>query len=317
MARGIDHQPIFRDDHDRDDLLDRIASLVAEQAWTVHAWALMPDHFHLLIRTGQRTLARSMRSLLGGYAGRFNRRHRRNGHLFQNRFKSILCEEESYFLTLVRYIHRNPLRSGIVQDLAALDEYPYTGHSSLVGRARRSWQAGDLVLARFAFHPDPVAGYRDFIATEGERDEARIADGIGIGESAGRVRVIDRLKRGREAYRDSERILGSDAFLVEKIRELESSRTLRPAARPSLAELIQIVCGALGISSVLPLGRGRGRLMSRAREGLAFLWIEHFGGRAAELAAALDVDSSPLYRAAKRGRRHAERWKALGTLRLK
>lgn len=77
----------------------------------------MPNHFHVLVRTGVRPLARTMRALLTGYAGGFNRRHRRSGHLFQNRYKSVVCEEEPYFLELVGYLHLNPLRAGLVADL--------------------------------------------------------------------------------------------------------------------------------------------------------------------------------------------------------
>ena len=83
-------------------------------AWAAYAWALLPNHAHLLVRTGVRPLARTMGVLLGGYAGAFNRRHRRQGHLFQNRYKSIVVEEEPYRLELTRYIHLNPLRAGLV-----------------------------------------------------------------------------------------------------------------------------------------------------------------------------------------------------------
>ena len=114
MARGLEHQQIFRDDHDRDDFVRRLAALVEAETLTVYAWVLIPNHFHMLIRTGQHPFSRSMRSLLTGYAGAFNRRHRRSGHLFQNRFKSIVCEEEAYFLELVRYLHLNPLRARLV-----------------------------------------------------------------------------------------------------------------------------------------------------------------------------------------------------------
>ena len=87
-----------------------------------------------------------MRRLLTGYAIYFNRRHRRYGHLFQNRYKSILCQEDPYFLELVRYIHLNPLRANIVKDLRSLDKYPYTGHSALMGRFENDWQDMDYVL---------------------------------------------------------------------------------------------------------------------------------------------------------------------------
>src|SRR3972149_10145624 len=88
-VRGIERRPIFRDDADRADFVRRLAALAATGALQIYAWTLLPNHAHLLVRTGTRPLARSMRRLLTGYAGAFNRRHKRVGHLFQNRSKSI------------------------------------------------------------------------------------------------------------------------------------------------------------------------------------------------------------------------------------
>lgn len=96
MARAVDRQLLFRDDHDRDDFVQRVATLADMRSLIVYAWALLPNHFHLLVQTGSQPLARSMRSLLTGYAGAFNRRHHRRGHLFQNRYKSLVCEAEAY-----------------------------------------------------------------------------------------------------------------------------------------------------------------------------------------------------------------------------
>src|SRR3974377_812126 len=124
MVRGIERTVLFRDDRDRTDFAARLATLVEDGAWTVCPWAPLPNHAHLLVRTGQRPLARSMRSLLTGYAGTFNRRHKRVGHLFQNRYKSIVVEAEAYLLELVRYLHLNPLRAQVVANLRALDRFP-------------------------------------------------------------------------------------------------------------------------------------------------------------------------------------------------
>jgi REP-associated tyrosine transposase len=102
MVRGLERRTIFRDAVDRADFVARLARLAEAGALTVYAWALLPNHAHLLVRTGTRPLARSMRSLLTGYAGAFNRRYKRVGHLFQNRYKSIVVEEEPYLLELQR-----------------------------------------------------------------------------------------------------------------------------------------------------------------------------------------------------------------------
>lgn len=167
MARGIDREPIFRDDCDCDDLIARIAQQVASDALTIFAWALVVNHFHLLVRTSSRPLGRAMGSVLTGYAGRFNRRHGRTGHLFQNRFRSIVCETDPYFLELVRYIHLNPLRAGIVRTLEELDTHPYTGHSALMGFWPRSWQAAGEVFRQLGGEEEEaLRRYRAFVAAE-------------------------------------------------------------------------------------------------------------------------------------------------------
>ncbi|RZB29795.1 MAG: hypothetical protein SRB1_02075 [Desulfobacteraceae bacterium Eth-SRB1] len=136
MARGIERRKIFWDDKDRSSFLERLAVILEETQTQCYAWALIPNHFHLLLRTGATPLSTVMRRLMTGYAVTFNIRHRRSGHLFQNRYKSVICEEEPYLLELIRYIHLNPLRAKLIEDLKALDKYPWTGHSAILGRRK-------------------------------------------------------------------------------------------------------------------------------------------------------------------------------------
>ena len=116
IIRGIERGRIFRDDQDRNSFLGRLGKILAETKTPCYAWALLPNHCHLLLRTGKVPLASVMGRLLTGYAVNFNHKYRRHGQLFQNRYKSILCQEDSYFLELVRYIHLNPLRAKVVRD---------------------------------------------------------------------------------------------------------------------------------------------------------------------------------------------------------
>ncbi|MBW1790597.1 MAG: transposase, partial [Deltaproteobacteria bacterium] len=134
---------------DRGDFVGRLSKLLPEMATPCYAWALMDNHVHLLLRTGTSPIATVMRRLLTGYAVSFNRRHGRYGNLFQNRYKSILCEEGGYLKQLVAYIHLNPFRAGIVEDVASLRTFPYTGHSALMGKKKRPWQDTDYVLKHF------------------------------------------------------------------------------------------------------------------------------------------------------------------------
>jgi len=150
MCRGIERRKVFETDADREHFLERLGEILQDTKTTCYAWALMPNHFHLLLRSGALPISTVMRRLLTGYALWFNRTHRRHGHLFQNRFRSILCQEDAYLLELVRYIHLNPIRAGLVQGMDERSRYPFSGHSVLMGRGKRSWQDSDRVLGLFS-----------------------------------------------------------------------------------------------------------------------------------------------------------------------
>ncbi|MDW7711537.1 MAG: transposase [Deferrisomatales bacterium] len=130
IVRGIERRRIFFDDEDREDFVGRLSRLLVATKTQCFAWALLPNHFHLLLRPTEIPLASFMRRLLTGYAVTFNLRYKRSGHLFQNRYKSIVCDEEEYLLALVRYIGLNPLRVRLVSNLDELDWYPWCGHAA-------------------------------------------------------------------------------------------------------------------------------------------------------------------------------------------
>ena len=117
MVRGIERRRIVDDVADRKNFIHRMGELSADTKTTIYAWALMPDHAHILVRSPETGLSGFMRKLLTGYAIAYNRRHLRRGQLFQNRYKSIICDEDAYFTQLVRYIHLNPLRAKLVKSL--------------------------------------------------------------------------------------------------------------------------------------------------------------------------------------------------------
>jgi putative transposase len=145
IARGIGSRNIFNDDQDRDNFVNRLETLLKQTRTGCYAWALIPNHFHLLLRTGNVPVGTTMSRLLTGHGATYNRRHRRSGHLFQNRYKSILCQEETYLLDLVRYIHLNPLRAKLVKDLSSLDTYPYSGHKALMGKDSRHFMTAKFL----------------------------------------------------------------------------------------------------------------------------------------------------------------------------
>ena len=196
IGRGIDRQRIFQDNTDRDNFLDRLGKILLETQTACFAWALIPNHFHLLLRTGTTAISTVMRRLLTGYAVSYNFRHRRHGHLFQNRYKSILCQEDAYLLELVRYIHLNPLRAANVKDLRTLSNYPYCGHSCMLGATIHDWQDVDYVLKFFASKKSQaIRGYQKFVKKGMGQGRRPDLVGGGLVRSAGGWSALKVLRR--------------------------------------------------------------------------------------------------------------------------
>jgi len=309
MARGIERASIFRDDADRDDFLGRLGGLVISGAFTVYAWALLPNHFHLLVRSGNRPLARAMRSLLTGYAGAFNRRHKRHGHLFQNRYKSIVVEEDPYFLELIRYLHLNPLRAGVVASLRALDGYPYAGHAAILGTHPRPWQAAGEVLEHFGRNPARArTAYRDFVSAGSGQGRRPDLQGGGLVRSQGGWEAVKDLRRSGEVSASDPRILGSSPFVEAMLQGAEQRRGLARRRLVPLETLIDRLGHSLGVPASAILGSSRLPPAARARQVLAYVWVEHLGQSASELAQALGQTRGNVSLAAKRGAAVAEPW---------
>ena len=114
MARGVDGRETFTDNRDRELFLTSLTELKSETGFSLLAYCLMGNHFHLAIKVGQIPLSRILQRLLTRYALTFNSRHERTGHLFQARYKAFLCVDEAYLLRLIGYIHANPVRAGLV-----------------------------------------------------------------------------------------------------------------------------------------------------------------------------------------------------------
>ena len=199
MARGIERRDIFRDERDRARFVASLGELVEGTGARLYAWSVLSNHFHLLLRRGERPISELMRRLMTRHAVRFNRRHGRAGHLFQNRYKSIVVEEEEYVLELVRYVHLNPARAGLVRTLEELDGFSWSGHSVLVGTQSAPWQDVDEVLGRFGGRrKQAVRAYREFVGAgwnQGRREE--LSGGGLIRSAGGREKAAGRRGEGR------------------------------------------------------------------------------------------------------------------------
>jgi hypothetical protein len=245
-----------------------------------------------------------MRRLLTGYAITFNRRHRRSGHLFQNRYKSILVEEEPYLLELARYIHLNPIRVGLIRDLDGLDRYPWSGHSSILGRVPRPWHAVEEILRRFGARVGSARSrYRQFVAEGIARGRRPELQGGGLRRSAGGWEAIGALRRGRERWAADERVLGSGAF-VEAVRR-EADRLPMPwpraQAAAAMGPLIQRVAAVWSLPPMELVGGSRRQPVPAARAAVCALAVNRLGIPAAAVARAMGISQPSALRAAARG----------------
>ena len=306
IVRGIERKAIFRDFEDYSNMLDRLETVLIETQTPCFAWALMPNHLHMLTRTGHVPVSAVMRRLLTGYAQQFNRRHHRHGPLFQNRFKSILCEQDLYFLELVRYIHSNPLRAGIVRDLKELELYPYSGHAVVMGKLKNTWQDVDSVLGMFS--PKVYSArraYAVFVAKGVELGHRPELTGGGVVRSVGGWSAFKSLRSKTPRLMGDERILGGSDF-VETVLALAGEnyahRTLAKAKGLTLDRVISRVSEYFDIPMEFIKGNGKQRKVSRARSIICWLAIDKLGKSGRQVAQRIDISPSAVSKARIRGR---------------
>lgn len=307
ICRGIEQRPIFDDDYDRDRFVERLGTVLEETATPCYAWALIPNHFHLLIRTGLVPVASVMRRLLTGYAVSFNLRHRRSGHLFQNRYKSILCQEDRYLLELVRYIHLNPIRAGLVADMKALDGFSYSGHSRLTGKFKSGFQDTERVLSMFGkTRREARKHYKAFVSKgllAGKRPELT---GGGLLRSSGGWHALKELRRMGVHFKSDERVLGDSGFVdtVLKAAGEKLDRKYRLQAEGyGFEDVVSRVCEKYKLSRRELLSWSKQRKRAMARSVLAYWSVRELGMSAREIADKLCLSPSAASRCVQRGER--------------
>jgi REP element-mobilizing transposase RayT len=288
IVRGIEKKPIFLDDADRNAFLRRLSLLLVETGTECLAWTLMRNHAHFLLRPRRDKLSTFMRRLLTGYAVTFNLRHRRTGHLFQNRYKSIVCEEEPYLLELVRYIHLNPLRAGAVGDMDALDRYPWSGHAVLMGARKLTGQNSAEVLGRFGATTRAArAAYRQFVSVgEGEGEREELCGG-------GLRRVMMTGVEDKPRMYD-ERVLGSGEFVQGLLGKSPISSS-DPSILP-LEVLVEKVAEVFGVTVEDIRQPGRRKAVTDARSLISYLGFRRMGYTGEAVARILGITRSGVCR---------------------
>ncbi len=292
MVRGIERRSIFLDDEDRRRFLLRLERVLADTGTRCFAFALMPNHYHLLLEPLTVSLSRVLHRLGTGHAVVFNRRHDRCGHLYQNRFKSIPVEDDAYFLTVLRYIHLNPVHARMVSDLQALGTWPWTGHAALVGNVAAPFLDIRKVLASFG--EDPTTARRrlgEWMALglgdpgHPEREEANVGDPLP--------------PNGEATHRDP--------GLLDRF----SQRSALRLAGWDLDRVIATACDRLGIEEPLLRAGRRTVPACRAREVVAWAAVERLGLSRADVARATGVSHQAVTRSLERAGTCMDRLRSL------
>ncbi len=272
MVRGNAGQDLFLDDFDRLRFLSLLDKGVARFRHLIHAYCLMTNHVHLLVQVADIPLSRIIQNVSFRYTRFVNSTRKRAGHLFQGRYKAVLVDGDTYLLELVRYIHTNPLRAGLVD---RLDGYPWSSHSVYLGETTLSWLTTDWVLAHFAGQQKrAVALYRDFLQAG----------------APGNMEMVlqEDLFEGR--------ILGSEHFIQDALAKAEepSRQTL------TVEQVLAQVCMFYRLDRQAVSSFSRDRAVARVRAVAAYLIRESNHLNLTELAELIGRDLSGLSRAASR-----------------
>lgn len=241
IARGNHREAIFHDDLDRHRYLARLEQYRARYDFRIHAYALMTNHVHLLLQTVEAPLSKIMQGLQCTYARFYNWRYRQAGHLFQGRYKAILCDRDAYLLELVRYIHLNPARLPIPIDPWT---YPWSSHRAYLGEPSPVTVETSLVLRQFGGH----------VATARQRYLAFLAAGVGIGHQ-------------RKFYEEGDEEFAGEA--ASRARREGGAGSQGPGASFDL--LVRAVAQACGADPGLLLHQDRRRRWLQARTLLVYL----------------------------------------------
>ncbi|MFC1534890.1 transposase [Thermodesulfobacteriota bacterium] len=296
IIRGIEKKPIVDDVKDKKEFIFRMGDLLIEEKTTIYAWALMPNHAHFFLRSGLHGLSKFMRRFLTGYAIYYNNRHKRHGHLFQNRYKSIICEEDAYFQELVRYIHLNPIRADMVPNMSRLDGYPWCGHAVIMGRKKHDWQDRTYVLRWFGKKEREAKNiYRRYLQegiSLGNRPEL-VGGGL-IRSLGGWSNVISMRRHGdRELF--DERILGSGVFVDQIIKEADDSvkhQLPEYGRRKIIVKTIKEICDKKEVNINELRSGSRRRFVSETRRIIARRLVEDYGIPLSEIARHVGVSTS-------------------------
>ena len=271
IVRGNQRQRIFEEDQDRETYLARVEYYRERYGFRVYAYVLMSNHVHLLLETGKVSLSKILQGIQFTYTQYYNRRYRTVGHLFQGRYKAILCDRDAYLLELVRYIHLNPARLRTPENPW---RYRWSSHQAYLGEKTAVGIETEAVLGQLG-------------KSIGQARRAYLVfmnEGKGLGHEERYYQVVD------------QRFLGDEQF-VKKVAEQARQRDIKPSGpEVGFERLIRALAKEHGVEEKVLVEPGRHRRWVKARAQLAYLGREWCGLTAKELGGRLQRDASMVSR---------------------
>ncbi len=301
IIRGIERKPIFAEDRDKEDFVERCSILLPGTMTACYAWSILSNHVHMLLRTGAAPLSTVIARLLTGYATAFNLRHKRSGHLFQNRYKSIICQEDAYFKELVRYIHLNPVRAHLT-DFDGLGLFPWSGHTALLGRKERLWQDTRYVLSVFG------TSYLEFVRSGTDQGHREDLTGGGLVRSNGGWIEVRKSRRDG-LMKGDDRILGDTSFVATILALAEEKLEQRYAMRCSGMNLDVVekkVADLFGMTSRELYAQGRQRRLGDARSLFCFWAVRELGTSMKALVTRFSITEPAISYSVRKGQKIAQ-----------
>jgi putative transposase len=285
MARGIDGREVFGDDQDRRTFLALLSAGLRKVGYRCYAWALMANHYHLLLRATELPLDRLMRSLNSTYARYYGRKHKRKGYLFQDRFRSIATQDQGYLEELLRYVHLNPVRAGICRGLRELERYQWCGHGAVMGTRTCAFMDVGAVLRKFGASRDAARrAYLRFMAA-------------GLSEAGGEDEVLLRLLRDSNEQKRSMRHTGSwvigdrqfvaDALAADRNHRIRLHRYAQEGW--DLERLCGSVAASMGVKPNQVLRRSKRTVGAESRKVLGYVGHRLLGIPVTEIARYLGI----------------------------
>lgn len=291
ICRALNREFLFDGDVERKRYVGLLEAASRRAGVKVVAWCVMSNHVHLVLEAGEEPLYRMMKRVNVGYANWKNRRDGRLGPVFGNRYKAILIDEDEHLLELIRYVHLNPVRAGVV---AHPDDSDWSSHRFLGGlKEAPKWFDPSFVWSHFAESRDEaIRAYRSFVedGVGGERSPTLSGD-------AWLDAALETVRTARTELRVSDPILGSEDFVANVLAKLEEgdaslrlrTREARRGWRPPLDAIIDLICEELDVSRAEFDEHPKRRAAARARQILARIWVQEYKSTQVELARLLKV----------------------------